>query len=470
MTLTAPAPPSTVLVVDDDHRQRLVLSEMIASLGYSVGTAVDGQEALSKLEATQFNVIITDLVMPRMDGFQLLRTLIERDEATPAIVLTGFGNITHAVSVVHDLRAFWFLEKPTQPSVLAALLDRAIRYGSVLKEKDRLQRELSQQGVLGEMVGSSEAMQQVYTLVQRVAPAHASVLITGESGSGKEVVARTIHKLSPRAASPFVAVNCAALPQDLIESELFGHEKGAFTGAAGRHAGCFEQAHRGTLFLDEIGEMPAAMQARLLRALEESKVRRLGGTSEVPVDVRVLAATNRRVEEEVARKALREDLYYRLNVFHVNLPPLREHKEDLYELATSMISDLNRKHQRKVTGCDASTLEILTAYNWPGNVRELRNVLEFAVITAGEGLIMPHQLPQAVKSLSIDPRIAPAEGGVHFELGRTLQEVEREYIIQTLKVTKDKKKTAELLGISLRTLYNRLAAAPQTRTAGAAWE
>jgi|RhiMethySRZTD1v2_1073278.scaffolds.fasta_scaffold134711_3 DNA-binding NtrC family response regulator len=467
--MNLPAPPSTVLVVDDDQRQRLVLSEMISSLGYSVCTAVDGQEALSKLEADHFAVIVTDLVMPRMDGFQLLRTLIERDEAIPAIVLTGFGNITHAVSVVHDLRAFWFLEKPTQPSVLAALLDRAIRYGSILKEKDRLQRELSQQGVLGEMVGSSDAMQQVYTLVQRVAPAHASVLITGESGTGKEVVARTIHKLSPRAAFPFVAVNCAALPQDLIESELFGHEKGAFTGAAGRHAGCFEQAHRGTLFLDEIGEMPAAMQARLLRALEESKVRRLGGTSEIPVDVRVLAATNRRVEEEVARKSLREDLYYRLNVFRIHLPPLRNHIEDLYELATAMIGDLNRKHERKVTGCDAATLEILTSYAWPGNVRELRNVLEFAVITAGEGAIMPHQLPQSVRSQSIQFKPSSDDSeGVYFELGRTLQEIEREYIVRTLRVTKDKKKTAELLGISLRTLYNRLAAAPQTRTADAA--
>src|SRR5688572_22242833 len=268
MNLTGPA--SIVLVVDDDERQRLMLSEMISSLGYPVETAIDGQDALAKLETTQYAVIITDLVMPRVDGFQLLRTLIERDELTPAIVLTGFGNITHAVSVVHDLHAFWFLEKPMQPAILAALLDRAVRYGAVIKEKERLQRELSQQGVLGEMVGSSEAMRQVYTLIQRVAPAHASVLITGESGTGKEVAARTIHKLSPRAGFPFVAINCAALPQELIESELFGHEKGAFTGAAGRHMGCLEQANGGTLPLDEIGEMPLAMHARLLRALEES--------------------------------------------------------------------------------------------------------------------------------------------------------------------------------------------------------
>src|ERR1041385_1595203 len=305
MTLAPSPPASNVLMVDDDEQQLSMLSEMITSFGYQVHTAVDGQDALAKLASAQFSVIVTDLVMPRMDGFQFLRTLAENEESTPAIVLTAFGNITHAVSVVHDLGAFWFLEKPVQPAALGALLDRAVRYHAVLKEKDRLQRELSHQGMLGDLIGSSDAMRHVYTLIQRVAPVHASVLITGESGTGKEMAARTIHKLSPRANAPFVAINCAALPEELIESELFGHEKGAFTGATGRHIGCFEQANEGTLLLDEIGEMPAAMQARLLRALEESKLRRLGGTSEIPINVRVLAATNRNVEEEVERRALR---------------------------------------------------------------------------------------------------------------------------------------------------------------------
>jgi len=458
---------SAVLVVDDDPQQLSMLSGMISSFGYQVEAAVDGQDALSKLNAAQFAVIVTDLVMPRMDGFQFLRTLNESDESTPAIVLTAFGNITDAVSVVHDLGAFWFLEKPVQPAALGALLDRAIRYNAVLKEKERLQRELSHQGMLGDLVGSSDAMRQVYTLIQRVAPVHASVLITGESGTGKEMAARTIHKLSPRASFPFVAINCAALPEELIESELFGHEKGAFTGATGRHIGCFEQANEGTLLLDEIGEMPAAMQARLLRALEESKVRRLGGTAEIPVNVRVLAATNRNVEDEVARRCLREDLYYRLNVFHLNLPPLRERKDDLCQLINVMITDLNRKHECKVTACEAATLEVLAAHAWPGNVRELRNVLEFAVITAREGPLMPHHLPKSVRSHPSPVKLAaPEPNGSGFPVGLTLEEVEHDYILQTLEATKDKKKTAEILGISLRTLYNRLAAAPQKKSMG----
>jgi DNA-binding NtrC family response regulator len=462
-------PVSSVLVVDDDEQQLSMLSEMIGSFGYSVEAAVDGQDALEKLAAAQFGVIVTDLVMPRMDGFQFLKTLADNDESTPAIVLTAFGNVTHAVSVVHDLGAFWFLEKPVQPAALGALLDRAIRYNAALKEKERLQRELSQQGTLGELVGSSESMRQVYTLIQRVAPVHASVLITGESGTGKEIAARTIHNLSRRASFPFVAINCAALPEELIESELFGHEKGAFTGATGRHIGCFEQANEGTLLLDEIGEMPASMQARLLRALEESKVRRLGGTAEIPVNVRVLAATNRNVEEEVTRKTLREDLYYRLNVFHLHLPPLRERKDDICQLTNVMIADLNRKHECKVTGFEAATLEILSAHNWPGNVRELRNVLEFAVITAREGSVMPHHLPKSVRAqLSLNKAISPESNGAPFPVGRTLEEVERDYILQTLQATKDKKKTAELLGISLRTLYNRLAAVPQKKSVGSA--
>ena len=290
-----PTTKKVVLVVDDDPMERTGLAKMVSSLGYAVEQAGDGEEALATLETTPIAAIVTDLMMPRMDGFELLRSLASGGQAPPAIVLTGFGNMAQAVSIVHELRAFWFLEKPADPPVLGTLLERAIEYGSLARETERLQRELGYHGILGDLVGASKPMQQVSTLIQRVAPTTASVLITGESGTGKEMVARTIHRLSPRASRPFVAINCAAVPQDLIESELFGHEKGAFTGAIGRRAGCFEQADGGTLLLDEIGEMPLAMQARLLRALEESKVRRLGGTSETAVNVRVLAATNRLV-------------------------------------------------------------------------------------------------------------------------------------------------------------------------------
>ena len=452
-------PTPCVLVVDDDPQELSHLSGIIASLGYAVETAVDGEDALAKLDAKPVAAILTDLMMPRTDGFQLLRALMDRGELTPAIVLTGFDDISHAVSIVHELRAFWFLGKPADRNVLGVLLTRAIEHGNLLKETGRLQRQLSHQGVLGDLVGASETMQRVYALIQRVAPTNAPVLITGESGTGKEMISRTIHRLSNRASAPFVAVNCAALPADLIESELFGHEKGSFTGAINRHPGCFEQAHGGTLLLDEIGEMPMPMQARLLRVLEESSVRRLGGTAEIPVNVRVLAATNRTVELALERKILREDLYYRLNVFRIHAPSLRERKDDIPQLAKAIVGDLNRKHECSVKSLHRETLERLTAHSWPGNVRELRNVLEWAVITAQSGAIMPAHLP---KTLGVQTSVtdAPISNGtaVRFEPGRALEEIEREYVLATLKsVNNDRKRAAQLLGVSLRTLCSRLA-------------
>src|SRR5580698_9903844 len=259
--MASPSTSSRVLVVDDDQRDREKLAEIIADLGYICEMASDGEEALEKSIAAPFDVIISDLMMPRMDGFELLRTLFDRGDLTPAIVLTGAGSIDQAISIVHDLRAFWFLEKPARPAVLATLLERAVQHKSLVKETERLHRQLSDQGYLADLIGVSEPMREIFALIQQIAPSSASVLITGESGTGKELVASAIHKLSPRAARPFVALNCAALPESLIESELFGHEKGAFTGAVGRRAGCFEQANQGTLFLDEIGEMPINMQA-----------------------------------------------------------------------------------------------------------------------------------------------------------------------------------------------------------------
>jgi DNA-binding NtrC family response regulator len=460
--MVAKPAPATILLVDDNERERAVLAEMISSFGYAVETAGDGEEALKKLEIAPVAAIVTDLMMPRVDGFQLLTILMERGQRTPAIVLTGFGNTDQAVSIVHDLRAFWFLEKPAQREALTTLLDRAVQHNDLIREADRLLSELSCQELLSEMVGTSPAMRQAQALIQRVAPTQASVLITGESGTGKEMIARAIHRISPRSGGPFVAVNCAALPADLIESELFGHEKGSFTGAIGRHEGCFEQAHGGTLLLDEIGEMPPAMQARLLRALEESKVRRLGGNAEIPVDVRVLAATNRAVEGAVQSKVLREDLYYRLNVFRIHMSPLRDRKEDIPSLAQSMIGGLNQKHDCSVTGIQPSALERLAAHSWPGNVRELRNVMEWAVITARIGTLHPRHLP---KGISHGPHVPstghPLEAGstLAIEVGHTLEEIEKDYILRTLKHTdNNRRKAARLLGISLRTLYNRLSA------------
>ena len=268
--------PAHVLVVDDDAQQRADLAEIVKSLGYQVTTAADGNEALARLAIEPASAILTDLVMPGMDGVALLKELAARGDRTPAVVLTGFGSVDQAISFVHDLKAFWFLEKPVQPGVVRTLLERAIQQNQLVKEAERLHSELSYRGILGDLIGDSPCMKEVFSIIRQVAPTTASVLISGESGTGKELVARAIHTLSARSAGPFVAVNCAALPESLMESELFGHEKGAFTGAVERRAGCFEQAQNGTLLLDEIGDMPIGTQAKLLRVIEESKVRRLG--------------------------------------------------------------------------------------------------------------------------------------------------------------------------------------------------
>ena len=449
-----------ILVVDDNPTERLFVSNIVSSLGYVVETAEHGEEALEKLGSVSVDVIVTDMMMPRMDGYGLLRALLERGDMTPAIVLTGFGNIDKAISIVHDLHAFWFLEKPAPAAALASLLERAIRHKALLTETARLQRQLSQHGVLGDLVGTSAAIRHVFSLIEQVAPSSASVLITGESGTGKERIAAAIHRFSPRASGPFVAVNCAALPENLIESELFGHESGAFTGAVGRRAGCFEHAHTGTLFLDEIGDMPFAMQAKLLRVLEDSRVRRLGGKSEIAVDVRVLAATNRPVQEALEKKLLREDLFYRLNVFHIDLPPLRHRKEDIPALVQSLIKSLNEKHDYRVTDLHPEVLARIMSHQWPGNIRELRNVLERAVIMAREGTILPSHLAPTFHLPSEQAAAVPGieKNSLTMEAGKTLRDVEMAYIPLTLKQTKNnKRRAAEMLGMSVRTLHSRLA-------------
>jgi DNA-binding NtrC family response regulator len=446
-----------VLVVDDDPGQRADLAEMVAALGFPVSLACDGREALAKLAAAPADAILTDLMMPRMDGIELLKELAARGDRTPAIVLTGFG-FEQAVSIVHDLKAFWFLEKPVQPAVLRTLLERAVRQSHLVEETERLSRQLSYQGVLGDLVGDSAPMKEIFSLIRQVAGTTASVLITGESGTGKELVARAVHQLSSRSDGPFVAVNCAALPESLMESELFGHEKGAFTGAVDRRAGCFEQAQGGTLLLDEIGDMPIGTQAKLLRVLEESKVRRLGGTHDIPISVRVLAATNQAPEKAIQDKRLREDLFYRLNVFQLSLPTLRERKGDIPAISNALIRNLNKKHSCRVTQLAPEVLARFQDYGWPGNVRELRNVLERAVIVAGEGEIHLRHLPSLFvpQTQSASPK-EPAEGVLQVRIGDRLSDVEEAYIRLVLKYTSNNKtRAAEIVGVSLRTLHNKL--------------
>ena len=448
-----------MLIVDDEESQRTPLAAMIAAWGFNVDTAADGQEALDKLATFSANVIVTDLMMPRMDGFELMKRLASDGGMPPAIVLTAFGNIETAIQTIHDLGAFWFLEKPIQPAALRVLLERASAQSQLAEETERLQRQLSYQGVLVDMVGTSPQMQQGFSVVRQVAPSKAAVLVAGESGTGKELVARAIHQLSPRRGGPFVAINCAAMPETLMESELFGHEKGAFTGALERRAGCFELAQHGTLLLDELAEMPSGTQAKLLRVLEDSRVRRLGGKTEISVDVRIIAATNRNVDDALKKGDLREDLYYRLNVFQISLPPLRQRISDLPLLCEALISHLNRKHSCNATGVTHEVMEAFKKYSWPGNVRELRNVLERAVIMAGEGTIQMAHLPYDF-GVSVGSR-SPAQvfepESVRLAVGTTVSDAEKALIQLTLQHTKNNKtRAAEILGISLKTLFNKL--------------
>jgi DNA-binding NtrC family response regulator len=464
------------MIVDDEVSQRTGLAAMLSAWGMKPETAGDGNEALAKLVGFPADVIITDLNMPGLDGFGFLERLRESGDMPPTIVLTAFGSAEMAVKAVHELGAYWFVEKPIQPATLEVLLRRAGSHAGLRAEKSNLERQLRYKGSLGEMVGTSSKMQEIFALLQQAGPSKACVLITGESGTGKELVARTLHLLSPRHQGPFVAINCAALPETLIESELFGHEKGSFTGASERRAGCFEVAQNGTLLLDEIGEMPAATQAKLLRILEDSKVRRLGGKAEFEVDVRVVAATNKVPEEAVRGGHLREDLYYRLNVFQVHLPPLRERMEDIRPIAEALVGDLNRKHECRVADMSPAVLDALMRHPWPGNVRELRNVLERAVILAGEGTIEMKHLPAFLQgtartAVRTDGATVTPDGGsesggpppqddqstIRFPIGTTVEEAEKGLILRTLEHTRNNKtRAAEILGISLKTLHNKL--------------
>src|ERR1700761_6779041 len=381
-----------VLIVEDELHALTGLAELVSGWGYRTDTARDGLEALERIQAWQPGIVVTDLKMPRMDGLELLERLNELNEKQAVVVLTAQGALELAVEAM-KMGPYDFLQKPVAATRLRTILSNATRQRETEIELEVTRRKLRETGVLGPMVGASKKMQELFALIERVAGSNVSVLITGESGTGKELVARTLHDLSPRKAKPFVAVNCAAIPETLIESEIFGHEKGAFTGALERRAGCFELAEEGTLLLDEIGEMPVGTQAKLLRVLEERKLRRLGSKIESPVDVRVLAATNKEPEKAVANGDLRGDLYYRLNVFNIHMPPLREHKEDIPAIVDSMLRDMNQKHDRQVAGVSEDMMVRLIAFDWPGNVRELRNTIERAVVLCSEGYLDVRHLP-----------------------------------------------------------------------------
>ena len=441
-----------VLIVEDDAAARVGLEQLVKSWGFVAEAAGDGEEALEKVTTFRPAIVISDLVMPRMDGLELLRALQQQGADVTTLLLTAQGTVETAVEAMKE-GAYDYLTKPIDLQRLKILLDKIVERLETMREVKALRRQLREHGTFGSLIGNSPEMRKIYQIIEQAAPTGASVLITGESGTGKELVAQTIHQLSPRTSHPFIAINCAAIPETLLESEIFGHEKGAFTGAADRRQGCFELADRGTLFLDEIGEMTPATQVKLLRVLQERKFRRLGGRTEQSVDVRMIAATNVDPAEAVKQGKLREDLYYRLNVFAFRLPPLRERKEDLPLLVQAFINEFNQRNQKNVVAVDHQAMRMLEHYAWPGNVRELRNVIERATILCGGSFIEPKHLPPVLAEEpppAHQPQLALAPG-------TTVEEAERRLILMTLEHTRDNKtRAAEILGISLKTLHNKL--------------
>ncbi len=445
------------MIVEDEENERTGLAELVQAWGYRTETAKDGLDALDKVLAWSPEIVVTDLKMPRMDGMELLERLSEQPQPIAVVLLTAQGSIDTAVDAM-KLGAYDFLTKPVDPTRLKNILTNAARQRGTDRELEVTRRKLRDTGLLGMLVGSSKKMQEVYGLVEMVAPSSASVLITGESGTGKELVARTIHNLSPRKNKPFVAINCSAIPETLIESEIFGHEKGAFTGAVERRVGCFELAEEGTLLLDEIGEMPIGTQAKLLRVLEDKKLRRLGSKAETEINVRVLASTNKVPEQAVANGELRNDLYYRLNVFNIHMPPLREHKEDVVQLAESLLAEMRAKHQRTATTLSDEVLQRFQEHSWPGNVREMRNTLERAVIVCSGPMIeVKHLPPNFGAGLPLQSSGDGNANELRLGVGTTVGEAERQLIMKTLQSTHNNKtRAAEILGISLKTLHNKL--------------
>jgi len=444
----------SVLIYETDRESGSSLRDLLSAWGYLAIVADDIPAALKAVNEFK-PALVVDGGSTESDGdFALVRKLRLTNEELPVVLLAQQGSIEHAVQAIQQEGVYHYFDKPIDPNKLRLVLDRAFELSEAKRENELLRRQLQDRGAFGELVGNSDSIRKVYTLIEQVAPSSASVLITGDSGTGKELVARTIHNMSPRKDKPFVAINCSAIPESLMESELFGHEKGAFTGAASRRQGCFELADTGTLLLDEIGEMPALLQAKLLRVIEERAVRRLGSRKEILVDVRLLAATNRRPQQAVEEGKLREDLLYRLNVFGIQLPPLSQRKEDLPLLAQHLVTQLAQKHGRPARFLNPSALSALQFHAWPGNVRELRNVIERAVIIcSGEQIERHHFAPYPIEQRE---RLRN-EDTISLPVGTPLEEVERQMIMRTLHKTKNNKtRAAELLGISLKTLHNKL--------------
>ncbi len=444
---------ATILVVDDDRSNRVTLGRILTRSGYDVVEAASGKEALERLRARATALLLTDLKMPGMDGVELLRAARVVSPDTEVVLMTAYGTVETAVESMKE-GAYDFLTKPLKRHDLLQAVTKALEKRSLVAENRELRARLeavADPGPLGRIVGNSAALRSSLEVVRQVAPTDATVMVSGESGTGKELVARAIHELSPRVGKPLVRLACAALPETLLESELFGHEAGAFTGAAGQRKGRFEAANGGTLLLDEVSETSPATQVKLLRVLQEGEFERVGGSRTLSVDVRIVTATNRDLEEMVADRSFREDLFYRLNVIRVDLPPLRDRAGDVPLLVDHFVRLYADRHHKPIDGVDAEAMDLLDGYRWPGNVRELQNTLERAVVLAQTEQLTAAALPASIRG---GERRAEA---LAFPVGTPLKEVERRMILETLRTTGgDKKLAASLLGIHSRTIYRRM--------------
>jgi DNA-binding NtrC family response regulator len=439
-----------ILVVDDEINIRGALVTLLERRGYRVCGAGTVEEALEQLEGAPVELVITDLKMPGIGGMEFLRRLKERWPETEVVVMTAYGSIDTAVEAMR-CGAYDYLTKPIDRERLPLVIEKALERHALASENKQLRDRLETRTRFDLMVGDCEPMQRVYNLVDMVAASDVTVLLTGPSGTGKELVARAIHHKSARADGPFVTLNCGALPENLFESELFGYEKGAYTGAMGTKAGRFELAHGGTLLLDEVGELSLKSQVDFLRVLETKEFRRLGGTKVVRVDTRIIAATNRNLEEAVKESAFREDLYYRLNVVPIRLPALRDRADDIPLLIETFLGEFATRHHRDPKSVSREAMQLLRLYAWPGNIRQLRNLMERLVVTVKESTIQPDHLPEEIRTGGQDhPTMTVA-------LGRSLEDIEREVIRRTLaEVTNHREKAARMLGISLRTLQYKI--------------
>ncbi len=441
-----------ILVVDDQESIRLALAKMLTKEGFEVLLAEEGEDALETLRKRKINVILTDLRMPKMDGIQLLRASKLIRPEVEVILITAHGTIEKAVGAM-KLGAYDFITKPFKKLVIVNMIKKAIEKQALLIENRLLHEQLERSGYgqQADIIGQSDAIRDVIKIAEQVAPSQASVLIQGESGTGKEAIASLIHKRGTRNDKPFIKMSCAALPDTLLESELFGYEKGAFTGAASQKEGRFELAHNGTLFLDEIGEIVPSLQVKLLRVLQEGEFERLGGTKVLKSNVRIISATNVDLRSAIKQKRFREDLFYRLNVITITIPPLRDRKEDIPLLVSHFLKIYQEKNDKPLEGISEETLEILTDYKWPGNVRELKNVVERAVVLTQDNIVTPHDLPDnIVKNLVKDRKMT-------IPFGMPLREIEKKIIVETLKRTNgDKEITANLLGVAPRTIYRKV--------------